>query len=142
MSDPNGIEVRKLQDLFDEVSSGDEYADDSDSERGDRMIVSDHFPETGEEEEDIEEINEHNDNEGGDDGDTSARTRGIRHDQKIKKRIHLYYVGKNGFKWCKMGLLKNVRTRSHNLLRKLRRSRRRGKKSEDCSPFLGVIHKS
>ncbi|KAG5887029.1 hypothetical protein JTB14_008382 [Gonioctena quinquepunctata] len=62
MSDPYEIEVRKLQNLFDEVSSGDEYADDSDSEREDRMIVSDHFSET--EEEDIEEINEHNGNEG------------------------------------------------------------------------------
>ncbi|KAG5896952.1 hypothetical protein JTB14_024799 [Gonioctena quinquepunctata] len=113
-----GQEVRKLQNRFDEVSSGDEYADDSDSEREDRMIVSDHFSET-EEEEDIEEINEHNDNEGGDDGDTSARTRGITHDQKIKKRIHLYYVGKNRFKWCKMGQPKNVGTRSHNLVRKL-----------------------
>ncbi|KAG5866751.1 hypothetical protein JTB14_021242 [Gonioctena quinquepunctata] len=133
MSDPYGIEVRKLQNLIDEVSSGDEYADNSDSEREDRMIVSDHFSET-EEEEDIEEINEHNDNEGGDDDDTSARTRDITHKKKMNTFILCWE------KWVQVvqnGSTKECWNQITQFGAETSRNRRRGKKKQRLFSILG-----
>ncbi|KAG5862890.1 hypothetical protein JTB14_005555 [Gonioctena quinquepunctata] len=110
MNYPHEREIRELRAMFDEVLSDEEVKSDDDSET--------HYMEMMEVGTDI--MSSHDtDSEQELNMDDEEEEMIVDMDQRRGTHRHLSHYGKDGFRWNKCCFPKNVRTRQHNLIKKL-----------------------
>ncbi|KAG5898290.1 hypothetical protein JTB14_008633 [Gonioctena quinquepunctata] len=96
--------------MFDEVLSDEEVKSDDDSETHDMEMMEDGTDIMSSHDTDSEQVLNMDDEE---------EEMIVDMDQRRGTHRHLSYYGKDGFRWNKCCFPKNVRTRQHNLIKKL-----------------------